>query len=147
MTRGKFSFDKSHDYFMVGVGTGVAPFVAFTDQIAHTESRMYLNFGNRDETEFYLQERLSTHQGTKRLVLRAAFSRSGANRMHVQQLFRVNKDEIVEFFDRGRAKIYICGPYSNFSDNVLVSLGEILELNLAQIKEMKKTGQIVAECW
>lgn len=48
VTKGKFAFDKTDDYFMIGVGTGIAPFIAFVGALEGSQSRMYLNFGNRN---------------------------------------------------------------------------------------------------
>ena len=104
--------DPASDIIMIGPGTGVAPFRAFVQERRETgaRGRNWLLFGNRNaHSEFLYQTEWQDALRSGALQrLDVAFSRDGAERIHVQHRLREHGRELYAWLERG-AHLYVCG--------------------------------------
>jgi sulfite reductase (NADPH) flavoprotein alpha-component len=107
--------DPSRDIIMIGPGTGVAPFRAFVQEreVARPDAgagRNWLFFGNphfRSDFLYQLEWQRARKAGLlDRIDL--AFSRDGAQKIHVQQRIREQGRRLWDWL-QGGAHLYICG--------------------------------------
>ena len=123
------------DIIMVGPGTGVAPFRAFTQErrAAGAKGRSWLFFGDRRFTHDFLyqlewQDALKDG-GLNRLDL--AFSRDQPDKIYVQHRMWENRRELVEWLDGG-AHLYVCGDKGMGKDvraTLVRALGDVKSLS------------------
>ena len=123
------------DIIMVGPGTGVAPFRAFTQErrAAGAKGRSWLFFGDRRFTHDFLyqlewQDALKDG-GLNRLDL--AFSRDQPDKIYVQHRMWENRRDLVEWLDGG-AHLYVCGDKGMGKDvraTLVRALGDVKSLS------------------
>jgi len=111
--------DGARDIIMVGPGTGVAPFRAFTQERAETgaSGRNWLFFGAQHFNSGFLyqsewQEALKRGELNK---LDLAFSRDQADKVYVQHKLRQRGREVYDWL-RGGAHFYVCGSIAMGKD-------------------------------
>ncbi len=141
--------DSTKDIIMVGPGTGVAPFRAFTQERVATQAtgRNWLFFGDQHEATDYLYadewETLLTAGKLARVDL--AFSRDQARKVYVQDRMREAAAELWSWI-KGGAHFYVCGDAHRMAKDVDLALHQIISeqggLDVAQaadyVKLMKK---------
>jgi sulfite reductase (NADPH) flavoprotein alpha-component len=123
------------DIIMVGPGTGVAPFRAFTQErrAAGAKGRSWLFFGDRRFTHDFLyqlewQDALKDG-GLNRLDL--AVSRDQPDKIYVQHRMWENRRDLVEWLDGG-AHLYVCGDKGMGKDvraTLVRALGDVKSLS------------------
>lgn len=153
--------DASKPIIMVGPGTGLAPFRAFLqerralkDSGADLGSSM-LFFGCRDpEQDFLYKDDLQAAEADGLVELHTAFSRSGPERVYVQDLVRKQGNRVWELIEAG-AVIYICGDGAAMEPDVKRAIAALyaeenevtLEVADAWIDTMAKEGRYVLDVW
>lgn len=121
--------DPSRDVIMIGPGTGVAPFRAFTQEREESgaDGRNWLFFGNPNRrTDFLyqlewqqaLQDGVLTH-------LSVAFSRDQDKKIYVQDRLRENAAELWAWLEAG-AHLYLCGDANRMAPDVQAALIDIV---------------------
>jgi len=153
---------------MVGPGTGVAPFRAFTQQLVHQlegakggpktrtgDVRLY--FGcRRSDVDFLYRSELEAAEASGALTaLRTAFSReAGHPKVYVQQKLKEDAKEIYRLMEGQAGHVYICGGTSMGREvvkllaDIYVSEGGKTEAEAAKaIQKMTVTGRLVQELW
>ena len=113
------------DIIMVGPGTGVAPFRAFTQErrAIGASGRAWLFFGDRRFTHDFLYQ-LEWQDALKDGTLArmdVAFSRDGTNKIYVQDRMWEHRRELVEWLDGG-ASFYVCGDAKTMAKDVRATL-------------------------
>src|SRR5262249_29596840 len=113
------------DIIMVGPGTGVAPFRAFTQErrAIGATGRSWLFFGDRRFTHDFLyqlewQDALQDGTLTRMDV---AFSRDGAKKIYVQDRMWEQRRDLVDWLDGG-ASFYVCGDGTAMAKDVRATL-------------------------
>jgi len=134
---------------MVGPGTGVAPFRAFTQERIATGAtgRNWLFFGDQHAATDYLygdewQRRLAAGQLAR---IDLAFSRDQAKKVYVQDRMREAAAELWAWLRDG-AYFYVCGDAHRMAKDVDAALHEIVAreggMDAAQavefVKQLKK---------
>jgi len=141
--------DPARDIIMVGPGTGVAPFRAFTQERIATGAtgRHWLFFGDQHAATDYLygdewQRRLAAGQLAR---IDLAFSRDQAKKVYVQDRMREAAAELWAWLRDG-AYFYVCGDAHRMAKDVDAALHEIVAreggMDAAQavefVKQLKK---------
>ncbi len=137
--------DSTKDIIMVGPGTGVAPFRAFTQERVATQAtgRNWLFFGDQHEATDYLYaeewKNLLTVGKLARVDL--AFSRDQARKVYVQDRMREAAAELWSWI-KGGAHFYVCGDARRMAKDVDLALHQIISeqggLDVAQAAEYVK---------
>ncbi|XP_055608271.1 methionine synthase reductase-like [Uranotaenia lowii] len=157
--------DLHKDIILIGVGTGIAPYLGFLEKrsICKHESKVSLgnlhlyagfryeqkNFICRREVEDYFRENPSDS-------LHVAFSRDeNSKHRYVQDLLEHNKDEVFRHLSNGDAKIYVCGDGKTMLPQIFEKMKNIYahfaNLDAAETQEcfveFKKNGRYVEDVW
>lgn len=115
---------------MIGAGTGVAPFRAFTQQreIDGAPGRSWLFFGDRHfRTDFlYQTEWLEWLKAGALSRMDVAFSRDQANKRYVQHVLEERSGNLYGWLDEG-AHLYVCGDAEKFAPDVHSALCGIVQ--------------------
>ena len=113
--------DPASDIIMVGPGTGVAPFRAFTQErrAIGATGRSWLFFGDRHFMHDFLyqlewQEALEDGSLTR---LDIAFSRDQPEKIYVQDRIREHRRALVDWVESG-ATLYVCGDANAMAKDV-----------------------------
>ncbi len=113
--------DPAAPAIMIGPGTGIAPFRAFLEERAATESpgRNWLFFGaQRADTDFLYQDELDRLRGAGVLHrLDTAFSRDQEAKVYVQNRMLEAGDELYRWLSEG-AYLYVCGDAKRMAVDV-----------------------------
>jgi sulfite reductase (NADPH) flavoprotein alpha-component len=122
--------DGSKPVIMVGPGTGIAPFRAFVQERAASETPgdNWLFFGNPHFTEDFLyqtewQEFMADGVLTK---IDLAFSRDQEEKIYVQHRIAEQANELWNWIQRG-AHIYVCGDESRMARDVHQALLDVVK--------------------
>lgn len=151
VTRSHFRLpeDPARDIIMVGPGTGVAPFRAFTQERAamNAPGRNWLFFGDQHEKTDYLygdewRQWLAEGRLTR---IDLAFSRDQARKVYVQDRMREAAAELWRWIEGG-AYFYVCGDAHRMAKDVDGALHEIIAQQggrdaataAAYVQQMKK---------
>lgn len=153
--------DASKPVIMIGPGTGIAPFRAFVqERRALKEAGVDLGpamlfFGCRDPEQDYLYRKELEAAASDGLTdLHVAFSRSGPERVYVQDLVRKQGAQVWQMLEGG-AIIYICGDGSAMEPDVKRTLAALyaeekqvtLEIAEAWLDGLAKEGRYVLDVW
>jgi sulfite reductase (NADPH) flavoprotein alpha-component len=150
--------DSQKPIIMVGPGTGIAPFRAFLQDRAATNSkgRNWLFFGHqRMVTDFFYADELNAMKKAGQLErLSLAWSRDGTQKIYVQDRMRELGSELWKWLGEG-AHFYICGDAKRMAKDVDRALVDIacehgrmsMDSAIAFIAEMKKTGRYQADVY
>jgi len=120
--------DGTRDILMIGPGTGVAPFRAFTQERAETGAagRNWLFFGAQHFNSGFLYQ-TEWQDALKRGELHRldlAFSRDQADKVYVQHKLRERGREVYDWLQSG-AHLYVCGSIAMGKD-VHAALADIV---------------------
>ena len=137
--------DLTKDIIMVGPGTGVAPFRAFTQERVATQAtgRNWLFFGDQHEATDYLyaEEWKNLLTAGKLARVDLAFSRDQARKVYVQDRMREAAAELWSWI-KGGAHFYVCGDARRMAKDVDLALHQIISeqggLDVAQAAEYVK---------
>lgn len=137
--------DSTKDIIMVGPGTGVAPFRAFTQERVATQAtgRNWLFFGDQHEATDYLyaEEWKNLLTAGKLARVDLAFSRDQARKVYVQDRMRETAAELWSWI-KGGAHFYVCGDAHRMAKDVDLALHQIISeqggLDVAQAAEYVK---------
>ena len=137
--------DSTKDIIMVGPGTGVAPFRAFTQERVATQAtgRNWLFFGDQHEATDYLyaDEWATLLTAGKLARVDLAFSRDQARKVYVQDRMREAAAELWSWI-KGGAHFYVCGDAHRMAKDVDLALHQIISeqggLDVAQAAEYVK---------
>jgi sulfite reductase (NADPH) flavoprotein alpha-component len=144
--------DLTRPIIMIGAGTGVAPYRAFVEERAETDtsSPSWLFFGARNYTnDFLYQLEWQDHLQSRALGrIDVAFSRDQPEKVYVQDRLWARRDEIRGWIADG-AHIYLCGDEKGLGRDVDATLARILaeprnepiEAGKAQLGELLRTGR------
>jgi len=141
---------------MIGAGTGIAPFRAFTREFraecranaAKARTKTYLYFGcTRNDVDFLykdeLQEALTSEKPALKELI-TAFSREQEQKVYVQHRLGERAEEVAQLVAEG-AFIYVCGA---------VSMGRAVREQLAAalgsndcVNRLVTEGRFVEELW
>jgi sulfite reductase (NADPH) flavoprotein alpha-component len=125
----KLPKDDAQDIIMVGPGTGVAPFRAFTEERAErgASGKNWLFFGNPNfETDFlYQTEWLKALKNGTLDRLDVAFSRDQKDKIYVQQRLLERSKLIFERLENG-ANLYVCGDKTRMAADVQQAILQIV---------------------
>jgi sulfite reductase (NADPH) flavoprotein alpha-component len=113
--------EPARDIVMIGPGTGIAPFRAFTQErrAAGASGRSWLFFGDRHFTHDFLyqlewQDALKDGALTR---LDLAFSRDQPEKVYVQHRLWQRRRELVDWLENG-AYLYVCGDAKAMAKDV-----------------------------
>jgi sulfite reductase (NADPH) flavoprotein alpha-component len=143
--------DAARPIIMIGAGTGVAPFRAFTEERAETGGNVgksWLIFGERNYSyDFLYQLEWQDHLKSGALTnLDVAFSRDQPNKVYVQDKLWQSREQLLRWVEDG-AHIYVCGDEKGMAKDVDVTLVKILaggkdaDAGKARLKELSKAGR------
>ncbi|WP_100934672.1 sulfite reductase flavoprotein subunit alpha [Candidatus Chlamydia corallus] len=96
---------------MIGAGTGIAPYKAFLEERLFNKDQgsNLLFFGERKEkVNFYYREFWNRAKEKGKLKLFLAFSREGDQKIYVQDLLRLQKDDVRKAYEEG-GFFFVCG--------------------------------------
>lgn len=121
--------DTSTPIIMVGPGTGIAPFRAFLQERAASDSSgdSWLFYGDQHAaSDFLYEDELRSYLSTSVLTrLDTAFSRDGDRKVYVQDRMREQAAELWRWLQRG-AHFYVCGDAARMAADVDSALREII---------------------
>jgi len=120
MTSGTFKFPESNEtpMVMVGLGTGVAPFIAFAqdrqwrkEQRQEKNGTMWLFYGCRNEKKDYILGDVLNQLSDAGIItdLRPAFSRDGPKKVYVQHRLVEEPERIYQDLIVKGGFFYLCG--------------------------------------
>jgi sulfite reductase (NADPH) flavoprotein alpha-component len=143
--------DAARPIIMIGAGTGVAPFRAFTEERAETGGNVgksWLIFGERNYSfDFLYQLEWQDHLKSGSLTnLDVAFSRDQPEKVYVQNKLWAQREQLLRWVDDG-AHIYVCGDEKGMAKDVDATLVKILAdgkdagIGKARLKDLSKTGR------
>jgi sulfite reductase (NADPH) flavoprotein alpha-component len=121
--------EHARDIIMVGPGTGIAPFRAFTqERIAkNAPGRSWVFFGDQRRAFDYLyEEEWENWRAAGKLArLDLAFSRDQAHKIYVQDRMQENAAELWAWIKNG-AIFYVCGDAKRMAKDVDLALHDII---------------------
>lgn len=144
--------DPARPIIMIGAGTGIAPYRAFTEERAETgvRSPSWLIFGARNyTTDFLYQLEWQDHLASGALTnIDVAFSRDQPEKVYVQHRLYEKSAELVGWLDDG-AHIYVCGDEKGMGRDVDIELAQILgkaagsdeAAGRARLDELRRAGR------
>lgn len=144
--------DSTRPIIMIGAGTGVAPYRAFVEERAETDtsSPSWLFFGARNYTnDFLYQLEWQEHLQSRALGrIDVAFSRDQPEKIYVQDRLWAQREEIRSWIADG-AHVYLCGDEKGLGRDVDTTLARILaepknetiEAGKAQLGELLRAGR------
>lgn len=148
---------------MVGPGTGVAPFRAFTQEFHYLRSKnlpafpsTHLFFGCRNRAQdFIYQEEMNAAVANESLTaLHTAFSRETEQKVYVQSDLKHHAEKVWQLISTQRAYFYVCGG-TIMGRQVKECIQHIAEQhgNLTPqaaheyVKKMQSEGRYIQELW
>ncbi len=154
----KLPEDTKAPVIMVGPGTGIAPFRAFLEERAATQSagKNWLFFGDQHAaSDFLYEDQLSEYQASGVLTkLDTAFSRDQEQKVYVQDRMRENGAELYEWLEAG-GHFYVCGDASRMAKDVDAALHQVVaehgnrtaEEAVAYVEAMKKSKRYLRDVY
>ncbi|XP_053695751.1 methionine synthase reductase-like [Sabethes cyaneus] len=157
--------DLQRDVIMIGVGTGIAPYLGFLDQREliinqgdKSLGRAWLFAGFRYELRNYIcREEIERYlKKTALTSLSVAFSRDQNYACHyVQDQMEANKEDLVRILSSSNGKLFVCGDGKKVLPQVAKKIEEIMsevlgisiEESARLIIDNKKNGAYVEDIW
>jgi len=147
---------------MAGIGSGLAPFVAFLRERSWKRKQgmkvgqCVLYFGNQyEKKEYLLKEELQGYVKEGLLHLRTAFSRDDPKKkVYVQDLVRLDPELLYDLLFKQKGYVYVCGnrnmpkPVQKSIQYCLEKGGKMTEKQAEDyVVEMYTTGRFNIESW
>ncbi|XP_055545059.1 methionine synthase reductase-like [Wyeomyia smithii] len=157
--------DLGRDIVMIGVGTGIAPYMGFLerreqaiDQGDKSLGEAWLFAGFRYELLSYLCRKEIEHYLKKTALtkLSVAFSRDPNSRFrYVQDQIEANKEDLVRILSSSNGRLFVCGDGKSMLPEVTAKIGQIMSvvLGISQeesaklIADKKESGSYVEDIW
>lgn len=157
--------DLDKDVLLIGVGTGIAPYLAFldhrkqsTEQSHKSTGKALLFAGFRYEQINYLCREEITQYVKENILdkLLVAFSRDPDSQYrYVQNQIEANKEEFVKMLASSHGKLYVCGDGKSLlpqiESKVVEVMSEVLcisnEESKLLVKEYKRNSKYVEDVW
>lgn len=123
---------------LIAAGTGMAPFRAFIHERAAIHSvgkpsgKIMLFYGCRREEDFLYKEEVLSYQrtlGADRFVIQTAYSRSGSQRVYVQDRVRESIEQVHRLMTEDKAALYMCGSAAMARDIGQLISAEMMKRN------------------
>ncbi len=112
---------------MIGVGTGIAPFRAFLQDLEaqNIKNKAWLIWGDKHQTSDFLYEDELIHfyKNETLAFINTAFSRDQEQKEYVQHRLLDYRERLLEWLDKG-AVIYLCG-HNKMGDQVKATLTQL----------------------
>ncbi|WP_439184133.1 diflavin oxidoreductase [Carboxylicivirga taeanensis] len=125
---------------MIGVGTGIAPYRAFLQDLSARgiKNKAWLIWGDKHQTSDFLYEDeiIDFYKDETLAFINTAFSRDQAQKEYVQQRLLEYKERLLEWLDKG-AIIYLCG-HNRMGDQVKTTLLQIYRTEKNMTEEAAK---------
>ncbi|MBS2212827.1 flavodoxin domain-containing protein [Carboxylicivirga mesophila] len=119
--------DAATPVIMIGVGTGIAPYRAFLQDLEAQgiKNKAWLIWGDKHQTSDFLyeDELIDYYKNNTLAFINTAFSRDQEQKEYVQQRLIDYQDRLLEWLDDG-AMIYLCG-HNKMGDQVKQTLVHI----------------------
>ncbi|MBR8536013.1 flavodoxin domain-containing protein [Carboxylicivirga sediminis] len=119
--------DPATPLIMIGVGTGIAPYRAFLQDLKAQgiKNKAWLIWGDKHQTTDFLyeDELIDYYKNNTLAFINTAFSRDQEQKEYVQQRLIDYQDRLLEWLDDG-AMIYLCG-HNKMGDQVKQTLVHI----------------------
>ena len=153
----EFPEDSKTPLIMIGPGTGVVPFIAFSEERRYLKNQnadvelgpSILYFGCKErEHDYIYKDEISEFKDQGLLTtIHSAFSREQENKVYVQDLLKINSKETKELLMNQNAHVYICGAIDmgKSVESVLESI--IGENGKDYLTEMKDNKRFAKELW
>jgi hypothetical protein len=140
------SLQRAAPLILIGAGTGIGPLAVFV-RAEGSRRPVHLWFGARSaETDLLYAEELATWQKDGRLDhLTCAFSRSTAQRRHVQDALRDDAEALRALVTHG-ARIMVCGG-RDMDQGVQASLADILSPLGLTPRSLKAEGRYAEDSY
>ena len=140
-----FLLEPSQNIVMIATGTGIAPFIGFTEELIELESthNHLLFFGTQTKQYDYIYENFwNNARDNINISIYNAFSRDQKNRYYVQNALIDKKELVIDHIINGSI-FYICGSIRMGIDviNTLDILIQQYKLNISTT-ELKKSKRI-----
>jgi sulfite reductase alpha subunit-like flavoprotein len=147
---------------MAGIGSGLAPFVAFLRERSWKRKQgikvgqMVLYFGNQyEKKEFLMEEELKGYVKEGLLHLRTAFSRDDPKKkVYVQDLVKQDPELLYDLLVKQKGSVYVCGnrnmpkPVQNSIQYCFTKGGNMTDKQAEDyVVEMYTTGRFNIESW
>ncbi|RZF48149.1 hypothetical protein LSTR_LSTR009838 [Laodelphax striatellus] len=123
--KGSFVFPTSQNakIFMIGPGTGIAPFRSFIAESVATgkanEHLYHLFFGCRNrEKDFHFREELEMMGSSNKLSLYTAFSRDQPEKIYVQHVISAQGEALWKYLSNEDSYIFVAGNSNNMPEAV-----------------------------
>ena len=153
----KYPDDPKTPMIMVGPGTGVVPFIAFSEEREYLkaqnpdvelgESILYFGCKERDQDYIYKDELAKFKEDKLINTIHEAFSRETDKKVYVQNLLKINVEETRDLILNRNGHFYMCGA-TNMGKTVESVLEEILGDDGAEyVKKMKDDKRFAKELW
>jgi len=119
--------DPQRPVVMIGPGTGVAPFRAFTAERRGCTGRTLLFFGSRHrDRDFLYGDEFEALAQTGQIELYTAFSRDQSEKIYVQHRLVERARDLFDLIWRHGAYIYVCGDAAQMARDVDHAIRKIL---------------------
>ncbi len=126
---------------MIGVGTGIAPYRAFLQDMetAGIKNKAWLIWGDKHQASDFLyeDELLKFHQNETLAHLNTAFSRDQENKEYVQHRLVDNKERLMDWLDNG-AIVYLCG-HNKMGDEIKRILCDLYQSEKGMSEQQAKS--------
>lgn len=153
----KYPEDPSTPIVCVGPGTGVVPFIAFSEERQYIKAQnpevelgdaiLYFGCKERAEDYIYLDEITQFKEEGMVNILHEAFSRAQSEKVYVQDLLKLNSEETRDIIREKNGHVYMCGA-TNMGRSVEKVLEEVLgEDGADYLKKMKDEKRFAKELW
>lgn len=154
--------DLTDPVIMVGMGTGVAPWRAVTQDRVHMARQglkvgpCLLFFGARySKYEYLFKEELEGYVSEGVLTLRTAFSRDQARKIYVQHRLLEAGPEVADLLLRSNGHFYVCGSARSVPEDIYAAMREVVMSSEscdedeaeAILSNLKMEGRYTVEAW
>lgn len=122
----------------IGPGTGIAPFRSIVNERInkHNLTNNHIYFGCRSRTkDFYFEREWSALSARNACRVHAAFSRDQPEKIYVQDVLWLDRDDIFELIDNDKCYVLIAGNSKRMPQDVMAFLERIVAHGLLNIKQ------------
>jgi sulfite reductase alpha subunit-like flavoprotein len=153
--------DPTNPVIMAGMGTGLAPWRAVTQDRIHAARQgvkvgpCYLFFGARFSKEYLYREEFEQYQKEGVLKMFTAFSRDQARKIYVQHRIVEAGKEVADMMLRQNGHFYVCGSARKVPEDIYAGMKEVMMASErcnedeaeATLANLKMEGRYTVEAW